>query len=55
METKKTLRDLTVQDVETIAQEHAEQYEPRFKKVARHAFFEGILWAQKVSREGLSC
>lgn len=55
METRKLLQDLTVQDVETIAQKHAEPYEPMFKKVARQAFFEGVLWAQKVSREGLSC
>lgn len=55
METRKLLQDLTVQDVETIAQKHAEPYEPMFKKVARHAFMEGILWAQKTLKEQRGC
>ena len=43
----KELHELTVEDVETAAQENAQQYEPRFKKVAKAAFIEGIMWAQK--------
>lgn len=47
--TNKRLQDLTIEDLERIAQEHAEPYETRFKKVARHAFMEGVLWAQSLS------
>lgn len=46
--TNKRLQDLTIEDLEKIAQEHAEPYDRMFKKVARHAFMEGVLWAQKV-------
>ena len=45
----KRLQDLTIEDLEQVAQEHAEPYETMFKKVARHAFMEGVLWAQKLS------
>lgn len=43
----KELHELTVEDVETAAQENAQQYEPRFRKAAKAAFIEGIMWAQK--------
>lgn len=46
----KRLQDLTIEDLEQVAQEHAEPYETMFKKVARHAFMEGVLWAQKLSK-----
>lgn len=44
---KKRLQDITVEDLEKLAQEHSEPYEPMFKKVARHAFMQGVIWAQK--------
>lgn len=51
----KRLQDLTVEDLEKLAQQHAEPYERMFKKVARHAFMEGILWAQKALKEQRGC
>lgn len=51
----KTLHDLTVEDVETAAQENAQQYDPMFKKAAKAAFIEGIMWAQKMHKEGRLC
>ena len=47
--TNKRLQDLTIEDLETLAQRHAEPYEPMFKKVARHAFMQGVIYAQKLS------
>ena len=47
----KRLQDLTIEDLERLAQEHAEPYEPMFKKVARRAFMEGVLWAQRLQRQ----
>lgn len=49
--TNKRLQDLTIEDLERIAQEHAEPYDRMFKKVARHAFMEGVLWAQRLQRQ----
>ena len=51
----KTLHDLTVEDVETAAKENAERYEPMFKKAAKTAFIEGIMWAQKTYKPYRSC
>ena len=51
----KRLQDLTVEDLEKLAQQHAEPYERMFKKGARHAFMEGILWAQKTLKEQRGC
>lgn len=50
--TNKRLQDLTIEDLERIAQEHAEPYDRMFKKVARHAFMEGVLWAQELHKNG---
>jgi hypothetical protein len=47
----KSLQDITIEDLERIAQEHAKPYEPMFKKVARHAFMEGVLWAQRLQQQ----
>lgn len=49
--TNKRLQDLTIEDLERLAQEHAEPYETMFKKVARHAFMEGVLYAQRLQRQ----
>ncbi|MBQ2015624.1 MAG: hypothetical protein II207_01330 [Clostridia bacterium] len=46
--TNKPLQDITIEDLERIAQEYSEPYDRMVKKVARHAFMEGVLWAQKV-------
>lgn len=51
----KELHELTVEDVETAAQENAQQYEPMFKKAAKAAFIEGVLWAQKTYKPIRSC
>lgn len=49
--TNKRLQDLTIEDLERIAQEHSEPYDRMFKKVARHAFMEGVLLAQRLQRQ----
>lgn len=51
MNTNKKLRDLTVEDVETAAASNAERYVPMFRKAAKAAFIEGILYAQKLNEE----
>lgn len=51
----KTLHELTVEDVETAAQENAQQYEPMFRKAAKAAFIEGIMWAQKTYKSYRAC
>lgn len=51
----KTLHGLTVEDVETAAKENAERYEPMFKKAAKAAFIEGIMWAQKTYKPYRAC
>ena len=51
----KELHELTVEDVETAAQENAQQYDKMFKKAAKAAFIEGVLWAQKTYKPIRSC
>ena len=51
----KTLHELTVEDVETAAQENAQQYEPMFRKAAKAAFIEGIMWAPKTYKPYRAC
>lgn len=51
----KTLHELTIEDVEPAARENAERYEPMFRKAARAAFIEGIMWAQKTYKTYRSC
>jgi hypothetical protein len=51
----KTLHELTVEDVETAAKENAQQYEPMFRKAAKAAFIEGIMWAQKTRKPYYAC
>ena len=51
----KTIHDLTIEDVETAAQENAERYIDRAKNVAHQAFIEGVLWAQKTYKEYRAC
>lgn len=51
----KTLRELTIQDIEAIAKENTSHYVARAKKIAEQAFTEGVLWAQKTHKEHRSC
>lgn len=51
----KTLDDLTVEQVAAAAQINSEEYDSMFKKAARAAFIEGVVWAQKINREGKIC
>lgn len=51
----KTLHELTVEDVETAAQENAQQYDQMFRKAARATFIEGVMWAQKTYKPYRSC
>lgn len=50
--TRKNVADLTIDEVSWAAQENAAEYDTMFKKTARSAFIEGVMWAQKVQREG---
>ena len=43
----KTINDITIEEVNEAAQKNAEEYEAKFKKAARAAFIEGVLWAQR--------
>lgn len=43
----KTINDLTIEEVSEAAQKNAEDYDTMFKKAAKAAFIEGVLWAQK--------
>lgn len=51
----KTLHDLTIEEVETAAQENAERYIDRAENVAHQAFIEGVLWAQKTFKDCRPC
>lgn len=51
----KTLHELTVEDVEPAARDNAERYEPMFKKAAKAAFIEGVIWAQQTYKQYRSC
>ena len=51
----KTLHELTVEDVETAAQENAQEYDQMFRKAARAAFIEGVMWAQKTYKPYRTC
>lgn len=51
----KTLHELTIEDVEPAARENAERYEPMFKKAAKAAFIEGVIWAQKTYKPYRAC
>lgn len=43
----KTINDITIEEVNDAAQKNSEEYVDRFQKVARAAFIEGVMWAQK--------
>ena len=51
----KTIDDITIDEVTTAAQENAEQYETMFKKAAKAAFIEGVMWALKTYKTTRSC
>lgn len=51
----KTINDITIEDVNEAAQKNAEEYIDRFQKVAKAAFIEGVMWAQKIHNERRSC
>lgn len=48
----KTINDFTIEDVTQAARENSERYIDRAKGIAEQAFIEGVLWAQKVHKEG---
>lgn len=52
MNSRKNIADLTVDEVSCAAQKNAEAYDTMFKKAAKAAFIEGVMWTQKVQREG---
>lgn len=47
----KTINDITIEDVSQAAQKNSERYIDHAKKVAKQAFIEGVMWAQKVHLE----
>lgn len=52
---KKTINDITIDEVNEAAQKNSEEYDRLFQKAARAAFIEGVLWAQKLHKEGRIC
>lgn len=42
--------DLTVEQLNAAADTYAEQYDDRFKKIAKNAFMEGLIYAQKIDQ-----
>lgn len=46
------MQDFTIEQVNDAAERNAEEYDTLFRKAARAAFIEGVLWAQKTHREG---
>lgn len=51
MTMNKALEDLTIEQVSAAADINTEKYIPRAKGIAKQAFIEGVVWAQKVQRE----
>lgn len=47
----KTLENLTIEQVNAAADTNTEKYIDRAKGIAKQAFIEGVIWAQKVQRE----
>ena len=53
MNTIKSINDITIKDVTEAAQENSKAYCDHYtQKIARAAFIEGVMWAQKVQKEG---
>lgn len=51
----KTINNLTIDEVSAAAEKNSGEYVDRFQKVAKAAFIEGVLWAQKVHKERRLC
>lgn len=47
----KTLENLTIEQVSAAADINTEKYISRAQGIAKQAFIEGVIWAQKVQRE----
>jgi len=43
----KTINDITIEEVNEAAQKNSEKYIDRAKSIAKQAFIEGVMWAQK--------
>lgn len=41
---------MTIEQLEIAAQKYSEKYDDRFKKVAKNAFMEGMIEAQKIDQ-----
>lgn len=53
MNTIKSINEITIKDVTEAAQENSKAYCDHYtQKIARAAFIEGVMWAQKVQKEG---
>ena len=44
------LLNLTIEQLDTAARDYAEKYDDRFKKIAKNAFMEGLIYAQKIDQ-----
>ena len=47
----KTLENLTNEQVSAAADINSDKYIDRAKGIAKQAFIEGVIWAQKIQRE----
>lgn len=46
----KTLENLTIEQVNAAAELNTEKYIDRSKGIAKQAFIEGVIWAQKINQ-----
>ena len=49
------IQDITIEQVTLAAEDNAARYIPRTKNIARQAFIEGVIWAQKAYKEQEPC
>ena len=48
------LHDLTIEQLDKAAKDHASGYDRMFQKVARTVFIEAVLWAQKLNNQKIT-
>lgn len=45
------LLNITIAQLEKAAEEYAQKYDERFKKIAKNAYMEGMIDAQRIDRK----
>lgn len=49
------INEITIEQVTVAANDNAARYIPRAQNIARQAFIEGVIWAQKAHKEQEPC